>query len=368
MNVSAVRFLARDDLQSLIECLVDSGYDVIGPTIAQQAIVYRSVRNVTELPLGWTDHQEPAVYRLNEDPSERMFRFNSSPDSWKRFFFPASSEIGTATLTDDGWQFETPTASTPRYALLGVRACDLAAIAVQDRIFRDNDYVDTAYRRRQEAAFIVAVNCGTAASTCFCTSMGTGPQCNAGYDLLMTEINDGFSIESGSDRGAEVLEGLNTIELKTSQAEEAAAEIQNARDSITKRFDTEGVHDLLLNNLEHANWAAVAERCLSCANCTMVCPTCFCSTVDEVANLSNTEVTRVRQWDSCFNIDFSRTAGGVVRDDTRSRYRQWLTHKLATWKDQFDVSGCVGCGRCITWCPVGIDLTAEVAALRESKS
>lgn len=365
---STKRFLARVQLQSLIDCLLAAGYDVVGPTVRQQAIVYGSIRDATELPVGWTDRQEPAVYRLTEDTCDRVFHFNSSPDSWKRFFFPASAEIGTAALTDVGWQFETPKTPTPRFALLGVRACDLAAIAVQDKVFRDNDYADAAYRRRRDAALIIAVNCATAASTCFCASMGCGPQCDAGFDLLMTEIEGGFVVESGSTRGIEILQHLSVTDATSNQDEEAKSEIQTARDSITKRFDTHDLHDLLLGNLEHANWDDVAERCLSCTNCTMVCPTCFCSIVDEVSNLSNTKVSRVRRWDSCFNVDFSRTASGIVRNDVRSRYRQWLTHKLATWEDQFDVSGCVGCGRCITWCPVGIDLTQEVAALRETSS
>ncbi|MCM2369712.1 4Fe-4S dicluster domain-containing protein [Aporhodopirellula aestuarii] len=359
-------FLPREELQILLDQLVEFGYDVVGPTVQQGAVVYRSVRDVAELPRGWTDHQEPAVYELQHDPHDRLFRFNSSPDSWKRFFFPSSSEIGTATLTDDGWIFKTPDEPTPRYALLGVRACDLAAIAVQDRVFRDNEYVDAAYRRRREAAFIVAVNCVTAANTCFCNAMDTGPNCENGFDLVLTETADGFVIHAGSQSGRKILSSITTTQATPTQIEESDAEVQNARDSLSKQFDKAGVHDLLLNNLEHPRWAEVAERCLSCANCTMVCPTCFCSTVDEVANLSNTEVSRVRQWDSCFNIDFSHTAGGVVRNDIRSRYRQWLIHKMATWEDQFDVSGCVGCGRCITWCPVGIDLTDEVAALRET--
>lgn len=293
-----------------------------------------------------------------------MFRFNSSPDSWKRFFFPASLEIGTATLTDQGWQFETSNTDVPRFALLGVRACDLAAISVQDKVFHDNEYVDAAYRRRRDAACIIAINCTTSAGTCFCTSMSTGPRCDQGYDLVMTEIENGFVIATGSSRGDEVLRQLITLDVTASQINEAESAVQNARESITKRFDSSDVHDLLLDNLEHANWTRVAERCLSCTNCTMACPTCFCSTVSEASNLSNTKVSRVRRWDSCFDIDFTRTAGGIDRDDIRSRYRQWLMHKFATWEDQFGMSGCVGCGRCITWCPVGIDLTEEVAKLR----
>jgi ferredoxin len=96
----------------------------------------------------------------------------------------------------------------------------------------------------------------------------------------------------------------------------------------------------------------------------MVCPTCFCSSVEDVSDLSGEHVERRRHWDSCFNFSFSYMNGGNVRDNTRSRYRQWLTHKLGSWIEQFGASGCVGCGRCITWCPVGIDLTEEVAAIR----
>ena len=133
---------------------------------------------------------------------------------------------------------------------------------------------------------------------------------------------------------------------------------------IERKLNTTNIRDTLLSNLDHPRWDEVAERCLSCANCTMVCPTCFCSSVDEISDLAGDHVERERTWDSCFNVGFSYMNGGNVRDNVRSRFRQWLTHKLASWIDQFDTSGCVGCGRCITWCPVGIDLTEEVAAIR----
>ncbi|MBV8527642.1 MAG: 4Fe-4S dicluster domain-containing protein, partial [Candidatus Dormibacteraeota bacterium] len=107
-----------------------------------------------------------------------------------------------------------------------------------------------------------------------------------------------------------------------------------------------------------------AQRCLACGNCTMQCPTCFCSDlVDEPDVVAGD--ARVRRWASCFEQDYSHIHGGSVRTSTRARYRQWLTHKLGTWWEQFGTSGCVGCGRCIAWCPVGIDITDEVRALRE---
>ncbi|MCB0197785.1 MAG: 4Fe-4S dicluster domain-containing protein, partial [Anaerolineae bacterium] len=126
--------------------------------------------------------------------------------------------------------------------------------------------------------------------------------------------------------------------------------------------------NLLYQNLEHPRWDHIANRCLSCANCTQVCPTCFCSDVVEVSDLENHKDERLRVWDSCFSLDFSHVHGGNIRPTTRARYRQWLTHKLASWIDQFGTLGCVGCGRCITWCPVGIDLTEEVRAIREAST
>jgi ferredoxin len=200
--------------------------------------------------------------------------------------------------------------------------------------------------------------------------METGPRCQLGgvaaaFDLALSETDSGFTIEVGSQRGAEVLVGLPTSPPEPSELSRAAELRDRAAAQISKRLDTTDIRDLLLGRLNHPRWDDVAKRCLSCANCTMVCPTCFCHSVTDVTQLDDGRVDRVREWDSCFDARFSYMNGGLVRPDIRSRYRQWLTHKLASWIDQFDTSGCVGCGRCISWCPVGIDLTEEVAAIRE---
>lgn len=357
--------IPKTALQTLIDALQQEGYSVVAPTVDQEAITYAVIRSVDELPIGLRDTQEPGKYRLVRSDEDSYFGFNVGPHSWKQFLFPPRLTVGTAERRQDGWQFASNGVAQPKYALLGVRACELAAIAVQDRVFLDGPYVDPVYKQRRESAFIIAVNCTVAARTCFCTSMNTGPRCKAGFDLALTEVEDGFLIEVGTPRGAEMIDQLSCETASAETIRSAEAFQQRAVDQISKHMDTENIRDLLLNNLEHPRWDEVAQRCLSCTNCTMVCPTCFCSTVSEVSDLTGDQVQRVRQWESCFNIDFSYTAGGTVRGDTRSRYRQWLTHKLASWHDQFDTSGCVGCGRCITWCPVGIDLTAEVAAIRE---
>ncbi|HVX62719.1 MAG TPA: 4Fe-4S dicluster domain-containing protein [Pirellulales bacterium] len=361
------RWLARADLQSLIDALIGQGYEVIGPTIDQEAIVYDKIVSVDELPRGWTDEQEPGKYRLARRDDEAVFGYVVGPHSWKRFLFPPHATVATADRTPEGWKMGTPDDAAPKYAFLGVRACELAAIRVQDRTFLEGPYVDPIYAARRKQALLIAVNCTQAAATCFCTSMGTGPRCTSEYDLGLTELEDGFVVEIGSEAGQQIAAGLPLKAVAQAQLESAETARQQAIDQITRTLNTDGIRDLLLGNLEHPRWNNVAERCLSCTNCTMVCPTCFCSSVTEVADLQGEHVERQRQWDSCFNFDFSYMNGGILRNSIRSRYRQWLTHKLASWIDQFGTSGCVGCGRCITWCPVGIDLTEEVAAIREKQ-
>jgi ferredoxin len=254
------------------------------------------------------------------------------------------------------------------YAFIGVRSCDLHAIATQDRVLIGGEHPDPHYVRRRESAFIVAINCAVAGGTCFCVSMETGPKARSGYDLALTEViapdRHYFTVEVGSDRGAEVLSEVPHAPAETTEESAAGEVVRRTAASMGRELETDGLKELLYRNYEHPRWDEVSERCLTCGNCTMVCPTCFCTTVTDVTDLAGSESERVREWDSCFTVDFTYVHGGSVRSSARSRYRQWMTHKLATWFDQFGTSGCVGCGRCITWCPVAIDITEEAAAIR----
>jgi sulfhydrogenase subunit beta (sulfur reductase) len=358
----------KERLQSVINALRIDGYHVIGPTVDQEAIVYDEIEHIDRLPRGWTDVQAPGQYRLQRSDSDRWFHFVVGPHSWKRFLYPSRLTLSTATPSAEGWQFETPADSPPRYAFLGVRACEIAAIRVQDRVLLNGPYIDTAYQQRREQAFILAVNCTLSGTNCFCHSMNSGPECKDGFDLALTETDDGFVIEIGSERGRDMIDPCRFPEATPEQRISAEAARQRAVQQQTKRMDTTDLPQMLMANLHHPRWQDVGERCLSCTNCTMVCPTCFCCSVNEVTDLTSGSVERQREWDSCFHESFSALNGRPVRNSIASRYRQWLTHKLSTWHDQFGTSGCVGCGRCVTWCPVGIDLTEEVAALRERPS
>lgn len=358
-------FLPRERLGALISELQSRGYIVVGPVIRQSAIVYDELHTVDDLPRGWTDLQEAGTYRLERRADEQYFGYVVGPHSWKQFLFPPVATVATAVATEAGWNVTAADGrDAPQFAFFGMRACELAAVAVQDRVFIQKDYADPIYKARRDKAFFVAVNCTQAAPTCFCASMNTGPRCTVGFDLALTEIDDGFVVEIGGERGRNVIVALGLAAATNDALRDAEAARHRAADGQTRSMPTEGLRDLLVGNPNHPRWTEVAERCLSCTNCTQVCPTCFCSSVREVTDLDIRQVERRREWDSCFNFDLSYMNGGVVRNSVRSRYRQWLTHKLATWHDQFGETGCVGCGRCITWCPVEIDLTAEVAAIR----
>jgi len=362
--------LDRDSLQSLIDALHTEGYTVIGPRLQDAAIVYDRLDSADELPQGWDDQQDGGRYRLVRSERDALFDYVVGPHSWKRYLYPPRQKLWQAQRRGKGWHIKAPEDTSTRYAFIGVRSCEIHALQIQDRVFDNGDFADPGYLARRQQAFIVAVNCARPASTCFCTSMNTGPRAEQGFDLCLTELLDqqrhDFLVEAGSAKGAEILSKLSSQPAKTGDFNQADALTTTASLSMRRAMVPE-VATLLKDNLEHPRWQEVAQRCLSCANCTQVCPTCFCSTVEDVTDLDGQTAERWRQWDSCFTIDFSYIHGGSIRRETRSRYRQWLTHKLSTWHDQFDTSGCVGCGRCITWCPVGIDLTEEARAIKDSQ-
>ncbi len=364
--------LPATDLQKLFDSLTQRGYQIIAPTVLDDAIVYEPVESVNELPAGVTDEQRAAVYRIKRRSDKAMFRWAVGPRSWKHYLYPPHQRLWEARRNGgSGFDVVAEPEEPPVYAFVGVRPCDLAAIAIQDRVFLSEQYRDENYGRRREKALLIAVNCSHPAGNCFCASTGTGPHAQTGYDLALTEVLDSkqhyFVIELGTERGAEVLEGVPVQPASPEQCEAAQRVLENAARQITKRMDTTDLKELMYRHLDSPHWDDVAKRCLTCSNCTMVCPTCFCHTVEDVTNLQGTVAERWRKWDSCFHIDFSYIHGSPVRVSESSRYRQWITHKLASWQDQFGVLGCVGCGRCITWCPVGIDITDEVNALRRSE-
>ena len=367
-SAQSTMVIEKAGLDALLAYLSAEGFTVLGPREQDGAIRYVPVHTTRDLPAGLREEQAPGRYRLRRDGAEALFAHSPGPDSWKRFFFPPDRHVWTLRLRDGVFEpvRGDEDEQEEKYAILGARACELRALQVQDRVFAEQHYCDEAYVRRRAAAFVVAVNCSRSADTCFCDAMGAGPRCSGGFDLALTElVADGsheFLVEIGSEAGFASLEGV-CARPATDEDRQRARDITETARRQQHRGVPGDVAALLARNAEHPAWEEVAARCLACGNCTAACPTCFCSDFEDTADLTGTVAERRQKWSSCFNASFSYTHGGSIRGSTAARYRQWLTHKLSTWYDQFDTSGCVGCGRCITWCPVGIDITQEVAAI-----
>ncbi len=365
--IKVPRVLDRAGIDRLIGLLSGRGFTVLGPTVRNGAIVVDEIGGTDDLPVGVGDEQAPGSYRLVERLDDALFGYVVGPASPKVMLHPPEVVLWSGSRADGSFEADERPAP-PRYAFFGVRPCELAAVAIQDKVFLGNGRRDPVYGSRRDGSFFVVVNCVEPGGTCFCDSMGTGPRAESGYDVALTEVMAGgrhyFLAESGSEDGSAVLEEAGGRDATEAEVAEVGALLSVAAGKMGRELQMEGLKEVLAAALESPHWDEVAERCLTCANCTLVCPTCFCATVEDVTDLAGTEAQRVRRWDSCFNEEFSYIHGGPLRPSPYARYRQWLTHKLGTWQDQFGTPGCVGCGRCITWCPVGIDITVEAAAIR----
>jgi len=375
MNSDRRMFLPKAALDGMIETLKSRGYTVIAPTLRRDAVKLEPIARSDEIARGLRDIQDGGRYRLEEGDEAFFFECAVGPDSAKSYFFPSFQELFALDIESGRFALHQSRVQPPKLALFGLRACDLAAIRVQDRVFGGTEPAGSArceselyYQRVRAQSMLLAVNCTRPGGTCFCDSMGTGPRVVDGFDAAMTELRSGFVVEAGSEAGMSLFRELPVRDPSPAELELADLKMDLASKHMGRTLDTRGIVELLDRNIEHSRWDKVAARCLSCGNCTMVCPTCFCSTVSDSSDLALKKATRTRSWESCFTHQFSYTTAGPHRHTIRARYRHWMRHKLGTWREQFGVSGCVGCGRCITWCPVGIDLTEETAAIRGSSA
>lgn len=367
LNEELTYVLPYTQVQDFINCLISAHYRCIGPQVRDGAIVYDELTQCGQLPWGLREIQKPGEYQLEKIAEHKAFSWANGPQALKPLLFKPQESLWRVVRDEQGaLTFESVQPKEKPIAFIGARACDIEAMLIQDKVFLSKPHADPRYQHRRENLLIIAVNCSYASDNCFCVSAGTGPEVTRAYDILLTEIDHGFIVKVGSDQGRRIIDTLYLNQASPSQCQIAKQDTQQAADMQTKRIPLDnqrGLRDVLFNQLDHPRWQEVADRCLSCGNCTQVCPTCFCHSEEEHPDLDGESSEHQRVWDSCFSQGHSFVSGHPLRDETHKRYRQWLTHKVGSWFDQFDVSGCVGCGRCVTWCPVGIDITEELAVL-----
>lgn len=356
-------------LKFIFETLSKS-HRIIGPKIENDVLILTET-GFEDIPSGYKDRQKPGSYKISKENENDIFSFSIGPDSFKRFFHPPMKELFNFKKTKKAISLTPVLKNEKPLALIGVRACDISAIKLYDRVFLEGVVRDSNYESLRKDALIIGVNCLYPGDNCFCSSMGTGPEIKDNFDIAITELKDCFLMEIGSVAGKKIIEGLPSDRVEESDMNEKASVIENCRRLIKKSVRAEELPWLIYKNLEHPRWSDIARRDLECGNCTQVCPTCFCNSSYDYLQLSgvankSSEISgvRVMKWDSCFSRNFARVHGGNFRPSRRARFRQWMSHKLAYTFEQFGLTGCVGCGRCITWCPAGIDITQELEALR----
>lgn len=370
--LATARVLAAADFDALFTELRARGYQVAAPSVVDGVVRLVPTTGAATLPVGHHDRQAPGAYRIEDGGDGEYFGYAVGPDSLKSVVFPPVATLWRARPGDGALEAHSGTPVPPPLAVIGARPCDVAALDVLMNVLGAGTDPDPTAVARREGLFVVAVECTRPASTCFCTSFGTGPSIDHGADVMLSELDPPgvagsagehrFVLRPGTARGAAVLRSLPTRPAGADDLAAREARLAHARRTITRRIDPDACAESLEASIEHPAWGEVADRCLACGNCTLSCPTCFCSDIHDASDLDGT-VRRERRWASCFELSHSLLSGGPVRRSVGARYRQWATHKLATWQEQFGTAGCVGCGRCLTWCPVGIDLTAEAGAL-----
>jgi ferredoxin len=368
MKKQAVRF---DDtgLECLVELLRGEGYQVIGPRRLGPAVRLARIESAADLTAGIDADTSPGRYRMAKAMDGRIFGAGPAAESAKQNLHAPELRVAVAEREDGAFRIIRDKPAQARTALFGIRPCDVAGIARLDRVLLRDRYKDPDYEARREQTFIVAANCVRSAPTCFCASMETGPRAAAGFDVALTEHCNGkreFLAEAGSAGGAAVLARMKAEPAPLDFVKSCYAQCDEAAAQQVRKVDYRRARKVVLKHFEHPRWEDVGKRCLACGNCTLSCPTCFCVNTKDSSSPDQTQAERRRLWDSCFTQAFSYIHGGSVRTSAKSRYRQCLSHKLAHWQDQFGETGCVGCGRCITWCPAGIDITEEFAALESS--
>jgi len=363
-------YFRRDELQLLLDRLQHDGYACLGPQVRDGAIMFDLISSIEQLPCGISDVQKPGSYSLLPGSTSKYFDWANGPQAIKPLLFAARETLWQSTRDANGSiTFNTVAPELKPIAIIGARACDLAAMKIQDQHFLQQQFIDPCYQSRRDNLLIIAVNCGHPAETCFCHSTGDGPFVDdsndessedSGADIVLTELEDGFLIRACTSKGEGIISGLSLQDSSEAQISEALS-ISHQASKQERQLPSFDIESRLMEQLDNDVWQTIAKQCLSCGNCTSVCPTCFCHSENDLAELDGSTSIHQREWDSCFSQGHSYIHGITLRNDTSQRYRQWLTHKFSSWVEQYGRSGCVGCGRCITWCPVGIDVIESLA-------
>jgi len=341
------QILPKDQVPKLVRFL-QQNYRVIGPTLQGKHFVYEEI----------------------EDPNQLQLEYTNTIQSPKRYFFPSYEVLLKYGRQADRQVIEADT-SAPRTALLGVRPCDVYATWLLDDVF-SKDVKDPYYLGRRDRAVIIALDClEPCGEQQFCLDMGS-LYVQTGFDLMMTDLGNRYYVETGTEMGENIIREADVFIQATAKDHAAHQHAQENKQSNFKHkipYETKYLPELLGQSYDSLIWEANARRCLSCGQCNLVCPTCYCFDVVDEPDITLDSGKRVRKWDGCQLRPFAEVAGGEnFRPTAGSRLRHRIMRKGKYMREIYGKSGCVGCGRCDFNCPVGISILKtcqQIAAATE---
>lgn len=340
-SLNNMKYIEKNKLVELIKEL-KKDYILIAPVKLKNFVLFRELK----------ENEEPYLDFLN------------SRNSPKEFFFPQTENIVEFEGIIDKRVPEPENIEIKKRIILGMRPCDIKSILILDKLFINEDYVDNYYKRLRDNTLIFGFGCNKPRTTCFCTSLESGPFFKEGSDGFITDIGDKFIIEGITEGGKKLIEKLENADEDMVKAK---GEIEkNANDTVPSSVKVEKIPQKLREMFEHPIWEEISERCLGCGVCTYLCPTCHCFDIqDEVIDERG---RRVKNWDSCmFPIFTLHGSGHQPREFRYQRMRQRIMHKFNYYEENFGVIACCGCGRCITQCPVNIDVREIIDLINNVK-
>ena len=274
----------------------------------------------------------------------------------KKFFYPFKENI----FTYNKGKFKTNLKNKRKKVIFGIRPCDMHGILILNKVF-SKFYQDVYHFEKKKAVISIVINCDKAGEHCFCGSFGTNV-IKEGFDLIMTRDGDDYIVETGSKKGKRLIDKNMNFFAKTDKKP------NHIELKYKRKIKSRNIVNLLKNNFDHPIWDEEAKKCISCAACTITCPTCHCFDVNDVINFNDAKIDRVRTWDSCQIKDFTRIFGNFdVRGDRASRLKHRILCKLNYFMERYGLFGCTGCGRCIESCLEKIDMTEIINKIGESE-
>ncbi|MBC7263382.1 MAG: 4Fe-4S dicluster domain-containing protein [Chloroflexi bacterium] len=340
-----MKIIAKEKWPDFVAKLIED-YEVYAPVEAGEAITFQKIR----------------------EPKEGQWHYANTTTSAKGVFLPQTETLFCYEMNNGHVKLEPIEDVAKDRVLLAVRPCDARAVSILDRVFDTEEKPDVYYVNRRRRTTIVALGCNVPRSTCFCTAVGGDPFGKEGADVLLTDLGDRYLAEPLTPRGEALLSTAHFREATQKERSDAKRIATHARKQMAPLPDTTSLPSALGGMIEAPIWQALQERCLGCAVCAYVCPTCYCfDIVDEVCDATSGK--RVRNWDCCqFAVYTLEASGHNPRPTGRERMRQRVMHKFNYMAMGGAPLGCVGCGRCVISCPVNIDIREILGAITAAKA